>query len=103
MQFSPPAFNKWHDVSISKKSGEVFTWKNRAGVEWDLILVGEESGGVVKFEVRRNCSYDKDKDKDKDKYKYKYKYNTNTNTNLPCQACFTTTTWWCGRTHVGPH
>ena len=52
MQFSPPASNKWHDVSISKKSGEVFPWKNRAGVKWDLILVGEESGGVVKFEVR---------------------------------------------------
>ena len=73
MQFSPPGSNEWHDVSISKKSGEVFTWKNRAGVEWDLILVGEESGGVVKFEVRMNCSYDKDKDKDKNKYKYKYK------------------------------
>ena len=50
MQTSPPAFNDWHHVSISKKDEKLFTWKNKAGVEWDLILTGEESG-VVKFEV----------------------------------------------------
>ena len=43
----------------------MFTWKNNAGFEWDLIPIGEESGGVVKFEVRMNCSYNKNKDKEK--------------------------------------
>merc|ERR1712212_47826 len=60
-QSSPPASNNWHYVSISKKNGKnMFTWKNNAGFEWDLIPIGEESGGVVKFEVGEDCPYKKD-------------------------------------------
>merc|ERR1712055_51975 len=33
VQSSPPASNDWHYVSISKKEENVFTWKNKAGVE----------------------------------------------------------------------
>ena len=46
--------NDWHYVSISKRNENVFNWKNKAGVEWHLILDGEESGGVVKFKVGGN-------------------------------------------------
>ena len=31
--------------------------KNKAGFEWDLTLIGEESSGVVKFKVGAKCSY----------------------------------------------
>merc|ERR1712055_1105490 len=58
-QPSPPASNDWHYVSISKKEENVFTWKNKAGVEWDLVLSGEESGGVS-FKVGDKCLYKKD-------------------------------------------
>merc|ERR1711934_124680 len=59
VQSSPPASNDWHYVSISKKEENVFTWKNKAGVEWDLVLSGEESGGVS-FKVGDKCLYKKD-------------------------------------------
>jgi len=59
VQSSPPASNDWHYVSISKKEENVFTWKNKAGVEWDLVLSGEESGGVS-FKVGDKCRYKKD-------------------------------------------
>ena len=47
--------NDWHYVTISKRNENVFTWKNKAGVEWHLILAREESGGVVKFKVGGKC------------------------------------------------
>ena len=53
--------NDWHYVTISKRNENVFTWKNKAGVEWSLILDGEESGGEGKFKVK--CPYHKDKNK----------------------------------------
>ena len=59
VQTQPPASNDWHYVNVSRKDGKLFTWKNKAGVEWDLILIGEESGEVVKFEVGQ-CNKDKD-------------------------------------------
>ena len=80
MQSSLPATNNWHYVSISKSKGNLYTWKNKAGIEWDLILIGEESGGVVTFKVGRSVPttntntktktrqrQDKGKDNDKDK------------------------------------
>ena len=53
MQISPPASNDWHYMSIKEKisSQNIFTWKNKAGVEWDLTFIEEESSGVYKFEV----------------------------------------------------
>ena len=52
-QTSPPASNDWHYVSIMKQTGSKnsFTWKNRAGVEWELIFIEEESDEVLKFQV----------------------------------------------------
>merc|ERR1711936_1445122 len=60
VQSSPPASNDWHHVSISKKEENVFTWKNKAGVEWDLVFSGEERDGGVIFKVGDNCLYKKD-------------------------------------------
>merc|ERR1712098_683973 len=60
VQTSPPASNEWHYVRISKKKENVFTWKNKAGVEWDLVLSGDESGGRVTFKVGDECLYKKD-------------------------------------------
>ena len=53
VQSSPPPSNDWHYVSIRAQSGSenLFSWKNKAGVEWDLIFVEEESSGVFKFQV----------------------------------------------------
>jgi len=59
VQTQPPASNDWHYVSISKKEENIFTWKNKAGVEWDL-LQPKESSGVVIFQVGDNCPYKKD-------------------------------------------
>merc|ERR1712055_575262 len=60
VQSSPPASNDWHYVSISKKEENVFTWKNKAGVEWDLVFSGEERDGAVRFKVGDKCLYKKD-------------------------------------------
>jgi hypothetical protein len=59
VQSSPPPSNDWHYVSIRAQSGSenLFSWKNKAGVEWDLIFVEEESSGVFKFQVGENCPY----------------------------------------------
>ena len=58
-QTSPQSSNNWHHVTISRKIGSKnsFTWKNMAGVEWDLTFLGVESGGVLKFEVGEDCPY----------------------------------------------
>ena len=61
VQTSPPASNEWHYVRISKKKENVFTWKNKAGVEWDLVLSGDESGGRVTFKVRKTKTKTKTK------------------------------------------
>ena len=59
MQTSPEASNNWHYVSISRQNSSlnIFTWKNKAGVKWDLIYVEEESSGVFKFNVDENNPY----------------------------------------------
>ena len=66
MQTSPEASNNWHYVSISRQNSSlnIFTWKNKAGVEWDLIFVEEESSGVFKFNTGENNPY----------YNYGYTY-----------------------------
>ena len=56
VQSSPPPSNDWHYVSIRGQSGSenLFSWKNKAGIEWDLIFVEEESSGVFKFQVGKH-------------------------------------------------
>ena len=53
VQSSPPPSNDWHYVSIRAQSGSenLFSWKNKAGVDWGLIFVEEVSNGVFKFQV----------------------------------------------------
>jgi len=58
VQSSPLPSNDWHYASISRSGAEnSFTWKNKAGVEWELTFIGEESSGVLKFKVGDNCPY----------------------------------------------
>merc|ERR1711872_1089727 len=59
-QTSPPSSNDWHFVKITVKPGsdKVFIWKNKAGVEWELILTNmEENDGVLVFKVGEDCPY----------------------------------------------
>merc|ERR1711962_751840 len=58
-QTSPPSSNDWHYVKITAKPGSdrVFIWKNKAEVEWELILTNMENDGVVVFKVGEDCPY----------------------------------------------
>merc|ERR1711962_1756234 len=58
-QTSPPSSNDWHFVKITAKPGsdKVFIWKNKAEVEWELILTNMENDGVVVFKVGDDCPY----------------------------------------------
>ena len=68
----------WHFVSISAKPGldkvsnertssslfsifildKVFTWKNKAGIEWELALTKVEKGGkVLVFKVSQSLNF----------------------------------------------
>merc|ERR1711971_482759 len=53
----PSPSNDWHYASISSSVGaeNSFTWKNKAGIEWELTFIGEESSGVLMFKVGKNC------------------------------------------------
>merc|ERR1712037_77882 len=65
VQSSPPPSNTWHYVSIRGQTGSenIFTWRNKAGVEWDLILVEDDwKSGVLKFQVGENCPYNTEED-----------------------------------------
>lgn len=55
-QSSPPPSNDWHYVNIRGQNGSanVFTWENKAGVEWDLIFVEKYSQYHCRFEVLCN-------------------------------------------------
>ena len=47
-----PPTNDWHYINIRQSqngSENIFTWKNKANVEWDLIFVEEESTYDFKF------------------------------------------------------
>ena len=49
-----PPTNDWHYINIRQSqngSENIFTWKNKANVEWDLIFVEEESTYDFKFQV----------------------------------------------------
>ena len=68
IQSLPPPSNDWHYVTISRlpSSGGAensFTWKNKAGVEWELTFIGEERSGVLKFKVGENKQTNKQTDK----------------------------------------
>merc|ERR1711872_643111 len=59
-QTSPLSSNDWRFVKITAKPGsdKVFIWKNKAGVEWELILTNmEENDGVLVFKVGEDCPY----------------------------------------------
>merc|ERR1711872_757368 len=59
-QTSPPSSNEWHFVKITAKPGsdKGFIWKNKAGVEWELILTNmEENDGMLAFKVGEDCPY----------------------------------------------
>ena len=60
MQSSPSPSNDWHYVNISRQAGgggNSFTWKNKAGVGWELTFIPEESTGVLKFKVTEICLF----------------------------------------------
>merc|ERR1712055_181486 len=63
VQTLPQASNDWHYVKITAKPGsdKVFLWRNKAGVEWELVLIDEkktEDGApMLVFKVGEDCLY----------------------------------------------
>merc|ERR1711872_432749 len=63
VQTLPEASNDWHYVKITAQPGsdKVFLWKNKAGVEWELVLIDEKEteNGVpmLVFKVGEDCLY----------------------------------------------
>jgi len=63
VQTLPEASNDWHYVKITAKPGsdKVFLWRNKAGVEWELVLIDEKEteNGVpmLVFKVGEDCLY----------------------------------------------
>merc|ERR1711962_426647 len=63
VQTLPEASNDWHYVKITAKPGsdKVFLWRNKAGVEWELVLINEKEtkNGVpmLVFKVGEDCLY----------------------------------------------
>merc|ERR1712180_466405 len=63
VQTLPEASNDWHYVKITAKPGsdKVFLWRNKAGVEWELVLIDEKKteDGVpmLVFKVGEDCLY----------------------------------------------
>ena len=55
-----PPTNDWHYINIRGQNGSenIFTWKNKANVEWDLIFVEEESTYDFKFQVGKLSQFD---------------------------------------------
>ena len=56
-----PPTNDWHYINIRQSqngSENIFTWKNKANVEWDLIFVEEESTYDFKFQVGKLFQFD---------------------------------------------
>ena len=52
-------FNDWHNVTITNPScdGEVFEWKNTAGVVWTLYANFDSTGRIISFNVGQDCPY----------------------------------------------
>jgi len=63
VQTLPEASNDWHYVKITAQPGsdKVFLWRNKAGVEWELVLIDEKKteDGVpmLVFKVGEDCLY----------------------------------------------
>jgi len=63
VQTLPEASNDWHYVKITAQPGsdKVFLWRNKAGVEWELVLIDEKEteNGVpmLVFKVGEDCLY----------------------------------------------
>merc|ERR1711962_965707 len=63
VQTLPQASNDWHYAKITAKPGsdKVFLWRNKAGVEWELVLIDEKKtkDGVptLVFKVGEDCLY----------------------------------------------
>jgi len=63
VQTLPEASNDWHYVKITAQPGsdKVFLWRNKAGVEWELVLIDEketENGDpMLVFKVGEDCLY----------------------------------------------
>jgi len=63
VQTLPQASNDWHYVKITAQPGsdKVFLWRNKAGVEWELVLIDEKEteNGVpmLVFKVGEDCLY----------------------------------------------
>merc|ERR1711962_1435924 len=63
VQTLPEASNDWHYVKITAQPGsdKVFLWRNKAGVEWELVLIDEkktEDGApMLVFKVGEDCLY----------------------------------------------
>merc|ERR1711962_1070045 len=63
VQTLPEASNDWHYVKITAKPGsdKVFLWRNKAGVEWELVLIDEKETGngvpMLVFKVGEDCLY----------------------------------------------
>merc|ERR1711962_994565 len=63
VQTLPEALNDWHYVKITAKPGsdKAFLWRNKAGVEWELVLIDEKEteNGVpmLVFKVGVDCLY----------------------------------------------
>merc|ERR1711962_698607 len=63
VQTLPQASNDWHYVKITAQPGsdKVFLWRNKAGVEWELVLIDEKEteNGVpmLVFKVGGDCLY----------------------------------------------
>merc|ERR1712240_708942 len=63
VQTLPQASNDWHYVKITAQPGsdKAFLWRNKAGVEWELVLIDEKEteNGVpmLVFKVGEDCLY----------------------------------------------
>jgi len=63
VQTLPEASNDWHYAKITAQPGsdKVFLWRNKAGVEWELVLIDEKEteNGVpmLVFKVGEDCLY----------------------------------------------
>merc|ERR1711962_264950 len=63
VQTLPEASNDWHYVKITAQPGsdKVFLWRNKAGVEWELVLIDEtktkDGVPMLVFKVGEDCLY----------------------------------------------
>jgi len=56
-ELSNGPFNDWHYVEITSKSGNDYTWTNRAGVSWTLTFQKKIDETTLSFSVGTDCPY----------------------------------------------